>query len=123
MLNIQNVAIAALTAIALLTSGCGSKNDASAGTKAGVATSVTPAGPPPGLPVKAVPVKIGAVIDEVTAVGSLLAEESVVIRPEIDGRIVGLHFQEGQAVSRGRQAGHHRQRRIRGPGRRRSART
>ncbi|MEQ1879603.1 MAG: efflux RND transporter periplasmic adaptor subunit, partial [Burkholderiales bacterium] len=101
MLNIQNVAIAALTAIALLTSGCGSKNDASAGTKAGVATSVTPAGPPPGLPVKAVPVKIGAVIDEVTAVGSLLAEESVVIRPEIDGRVVGLHFQEGQAVARG----------------------
>jgi membrane fusion protein, multidrug efflux system len=39
--------------------------------------------------------------DEVSAVGSLLAEESVVIRPEIDGRIVGLHFQEGQPVSAG----------------------
>jgi membrane fusion protein (multidrug efflux system) len=41
------------------------------------------------------------VSDDVTAVGSLLAEESVIIRPEIDGRIVGLHFQEGQAVSAG----------------------
>jgi membrane fusion protein, multidrug efflux system len=99
MLNIQNVAIAALAALVLLTSGCGSKNDATAGTSA--SKPVAPAGPPPGLPVKAVPVKIGEVIDEVTAVGSLLADESVMIRPEIDGRIVGLHFQEGQAVVAG----------------------
>jgi membrane fusion protein (multidrug efflux system) len=54
-----------------------------------------------GLPVKAEMVKVGDVIDEVTAVGSLLADESVIIRPEIDGRIVGLHFREGQAVSSG----------------------
>ncbi|HUF20738.1 MAG TPA: efflux RND transporter periplasmic adaptor subunit, partial [Burkholderiales bacterium] len=37
----------------------------------------------------------------VTAVGSLLAEESVIIRPEMDGRIVGLHFQEGRPVAAG----------------------
>jgi len=30
----------------------------------------------------------------------LLAEESVIIRPEIDGRVIGLHFQEGQASRR-----------------------
>ena len=54
-----------------------------------------------GLPVKAVPVEVGKVSDEVSAVGSLLAEESVIIRPEIDGRIVSLHFQEGQAVTAG----------------------
>jgi membrane fusion protein (multidrug efflux system) len=58
-------------------------------------------GPPKGLPVKAVPVKVGDVSNEVTAVGSLLAEESVVIRPEIDGRLLELHFQEGQSVGRG----------------------
>jgi membrane fusion protein (multidrug efflux system) len=46
-------------------------------------------------------VKISQISDDVSAVGSLLAEESVIIRPEIDGRIVGLHFQEGQAVSGG----------------------
>ncbi len=56
-----------------------------------------------GLPVKAVEVTVGPVVDEVTAVGSLLAEEAVMIRPEIDGRIVGLHFEEGQAVKRGQQ--------------------
>ena len=54
-----------------------------------------------GLPVKAVAVNVGPVADDVTAVGSLLADESVIIRPEIDGRIVGLHFKEGQAVERG----------------------
>jgi membrane fusion protein, multidrug efflux system len=53
------------------------------------------------LPGKAEAVTGGKVVDEITAVGSLLAEESVMIRPEIDGRIVGLHFQEGQAVSAG----------------------
>ena len=39
--------------------------------------------------------------NEISAVGSLLAEESVIIRPEIDGRLLDLHFQEGQAVPRG----------------------
>ena len=39
--------------------------------------------------------------DDVTAVGSLLAEESVVIRPEIAGRIVKIHFAEGQSINAG----------------------
>ena len=33
--------------------------------------------------------------------GNLLAEESVIIRPEIDGRITALPFNEGQAVPKG----------------------
>lgn len=53
-------------------------------------------GPPPGLPVKAVQVKLGEVRSELTAVGSLLADEAVIIRPEIDGRVVAIHFDEGQ---------------------------
>lgn len=101
--TIRNVAtFAALVAAALL-AGCGSKSDATAGTQKSDAAKAAAqaAAPKPGLPVKAVPVKIGKVSDEVTAVGTLLAEESVIIRPEIDGRIVGLHFQEGQAVASG----------------------
>ena len=39
--------------------------------------------------------------DAVTAVGTLLANESVMIRPEIDGRIEAIHFQEGQLVRKG----------------------
>jgi membrane fusion protein (multidrug efflux system) len=107
---IRNVAIlTALVTAALLAAGCNSKNDATAGQKPDQkADAAKPAAPPAaqpakpmGLPVRAVPVEVGKVSDEVTAVGSLLAEESVIIRPEIDGRIVSLHFQEGQAVAAG----------------------
>ena len=56
---------------------------------------------PAGLPVKAERVSVGEVTDRVAAVGTLLAEESVIIRPEIDGRIILLHFEEGQSVKTG----------------------
>ena len=59
------------------------------------------AGPGRALPVKAAVVSRGTVIDGVSAVGTLLANESVMIRPEIDGRIVAFHFQEGQLVRKG----------------------
>jgi membrane fusion protein (multidrug efflux system) len=54
-----------------------------------------------GLPVKAETVKILTMQSEVTAVGTLIAADSVVIRPEVAGRVVGLHFQEGQLVQKG----------------------
>jgi membrane fusion protein (multidrug efflux system) len=56
---------------------------------------------PMGLPVKAEPVKIATVQTDVSAVGTLIAADSVVIRPEIAGRVVGLPFQEGQLVQKG----------------------
>jgi len=56
---------------------------------------------PMGLPVKAEPVKIATVQSDVNAVGTLIAADSVVIRPEIAGRVVGLPFQEGQLVQKG----------------------
>ena len=113
--TIRNVTILTALVTAALISGCGSKNDAtSAAAKADapksdaakIADAAKPAAAPaaapkPGLPVKAEAVQILKVQDDVSAVGSLLAEESVIIRPEIDGRIVGLHFQEGQAVTAG----------------------
>ncbi len=58
-----------------------------------------PTGGPPALPVKIAPVKIGTVIDEVTTIGTLRAEESVVIRSEIAGRVLSIHFTEGQQIS------------------------
>lgn len=114
--TIRNVTILTALVTAALICGCGSKSDATAAAPkadapkpdaAKAADAPKPAAPPPaagakpGLPVKAEPVKISKVSDDVSAVGSLLAEESVIIRPEIDGRIVGLHFQEGQAISAG----------------------
>jgi len=46
-------------------------------------------------------VKVGSFTSDVTAVGTLLADESVMLRAEIDGRVVALNFQEGQAVTKG----------------------
>jgi len=57
--------------------------------------------PPNEIPVEVITPKVDTVAFEVTAVGTLRAEESVIIRSEIAGRIVSLHFSEGQAVKAG----------------------
>jgi membrane fusion protein, multidrug efflux system len=57
--------------------------------------------PPPGMPVKAGTVKAGNITEELNAVGTLLANESVMIRPEREGRIETIHFSEGQLVRKG----------------------
>lgn len=62
------------------------------------------AGGPPGamaLPVEAVTVKAEPLQQGLTTVGTLRADESVVIRPEINGRLVAVHFEEGQRVAKG----------------------
>ena len=59
------------------------------------------AGAPPAMPVKAVAARLAPAVDEANAVGSLRADESVVIRPEIAGRIAEIRFEEGQSVKKG----------------------
>lgn len=63
-----------------------------------------PQGGPPAfaMPVEVSAVVVGPVTDAVSAVGSLEANESVMIRPEILGRVTRVNFQEGQAVEKGR---------------------
>ena len=58
-------------------------------------------GPPRAMPVQAVPAERGNVAIEVRTVGSLDANESVVIRSEIAGRIGSIHFSEGEKVAKG----------------------
>ena len=53
------------------------------------------------VPVKVGKVRSGTISEEVSAVGTLLANESVMIRPERDGRITEIHFTEGQSVRKG----------------------
>lgn len=60
-----------------------------------------PKSKPMGLPVKAAPVRLGTVTSDVPAVGTLLANESVMIRPEVAGRVAAIHFNEGQSVAAG----------------------
>lgn len=61
-------------------------------------------GGPPGamaLPVEAVPAHSGVVERSVSAVGTLRANESVIIRSEVAGRIAAIHVTEGAAVKAG----------------------
>ncbi|TNJ32923.1 efflux RND transporter periplasmic adaptor subunit [Arenimonas terrae] len=62
------------------------------------------AGGPPGgmqLPVEAVTVKAEPLRAGLSTVGTLRADESVVVRPEVNGRLVKIHFEEGQRVKQG----------------------
>ncbi|PWC52340.1 efflux RND transporter periplasmic adaptor subunit [Azospirillum sp. TSO22-1] len=70
------------------------------GKPGGPAAGGAPGAMPP-MPVEAVPVRVGAMARTITAVGSLLSNESVVIRPEVAGRITEIAFKEGQRVARG----------------------
>jgi membrane fusion protein (multidrug efflux system) len=67
-----------------------------------------PAAPPPSIatvpppaPVFAERVWAESVDDAIDAVGTLLADESVVIRPEVQGRVKAIRFTEGKAVRAG----------------------
>jgi membrane fusion protein (multidrug efflux system) len=59
-----------------------------------------PGGGPPALPVEAAKVRVGPVSEEVGTVGTLEANESVIIRSEIAGRVQTIHFSEGQAIAK-----------------------
>lgn len=60
-------------------------------------------GPPAGfaMPIEAAPVRVGPSQRQIQAVGSLRSNESVVIRPELAGRIAQINFNEGQKVKKG----------------------
>lgn len=64
-----------------------------------------PAGKPPAkpmaMPVRLAAVKQAVVNNEATAVGSLIANEAVIVRPEIAGRVTGIHFKEGERIGAG----------------------
>jgi membrane fusion protein, multidrug efflux system len=57
--------------------------------------------PPGAIPVKAVPAKLARAVLEIGAIGSLRADEAIVIRPEVAGRIDRIAFDEGQTVKKG----------------------
>jgi len=71
--------------------------------KAGKPPAQKPAAakPFPPTPVRAERAKIAPAVDVARAVGSLRADESVMIRPEIAGRVAKIAFAEGQRVQRG----------------------
>lgn len=60
-----------------------------------------PGGAMPPTPVETAKPRVESVVDQATAVGSLRANEAVVIRPEVAGRIESIAFEEGARVHRG----------------------
>ena len=72
---------------------------------AAVATTIAQSGVrgASGGPVSVEAVKLVAttLLDDVGAVGSVRSNESVVLRPEVAGRIAAINFREGQVVKRG----------------------
>ena len=72
-----------------------------AGCDGAITSADKPAAAPPATPVEVAQVSVGEVVVDITAVGSLNADESVVIRSEIPGRIREIHFAEGDRASLG----------------------
>lgn len=85
---------AVMIAAALSLGACGGKQEQGAGG----------AGGPPGgmqLPVETVTLQPQALAGGLQTVGSLRADESVVVRPEVGGRVTRIHFTEGGRVAAG----------------------
>jgi membrane fusion protein (multidrug efflux system) len=91
---------AGVLAFALLVAACGGKGDAAAGAPGG-GEGGPPGGGMPPMPVEAVTLKTEKFESGLQTVGSLRADEQVVVRPEIAGRIVRIHFTEGGKVVAG----------------------
>lgn len=54
-----------------------------------------------GVPVEVARAREGVVVIDAETVGTLLANEWVMIRPEVTGRVDAFHFTEGQTVAKG----------------------
>ncbi len=82
----------------------GSSQPAAATPAAGPGAAARPGAPAAGaapVGVETVAVVAETVADDVTAVGTLRSNESVVLRPEVAGRIAAIRFREGAPVKRG----------------------
>lgn len=85
-----------LLLLAALGAAC-SKGDAKAGGPGGPPG----AGGPPAMLVEVAVARSDTVVDAIAATGEIEAVQSIMLRPEVDGRIVSILFQEGQEVSQG----------------------
>lgn len=81
--------------LALLAAAC-SKGDQSAGGPGGGGP-----GGPPGMLVEVAVAENDTVVDAIAATGEIEAVQSIMLRPEVDGRIVEILFREGSEVSAG----------------------
>lgn len=79
----------------------GYRNQPFFGTPAAKAQQAAPQRQGGGVPIEVAKPERATVTEDLEALGTLAADESVVIAPEIAGRVVELGFKEGEAVKRG----------------------
>jgi membrane fusion protein (multidrug efflux system) len=65
------------------------------------AATPTPSAPPPAVAVEVATVRAGRITSRVAAIGTLQADQSVVIQPEIPGKVTRVGFREGDRVAAG----------------------
>jgi|SRR5688572_16578384 len=91
--------VAAIAAASALSFWAGSRNKAEPAARA--PTQAAPAKAPPGIVVEAIKVASVKLPQALTAVGSLRSDETVILRPEIVGRVSQILFREGERVEKG----------------------
>ena len=79
----------------------GRLQDSQSGIASAQTTPTAGSDAPQAVPVEAVEVAVGTVTDDIEVIGTLRSDESVVIRPEIGGRIAEILFEEGGEVKAG----------------------
>ena len=99
-LPIVKFAYVAVALLALALAACGGKDETAGPAAGGRGGAAGAAGPPP-VSVEAVTLQPEPLAAGLRTVGTLRADESVVVRPEIAGRIVAIHFEEGSKVAAG----------------------
>ena len=91
------VALVALIVVGGLSYWAGSRTS----TPAAAAVAAKPAAAPQGVVVEAAKVAVVKLPQALTAVGSLRSDETVILRPEVAGRVSQISFREGERVTKG----------------------
>ena len=94
--------LAALAVVGGMSYWAGSRNAPAAGDGAPRASQgAAPAKGQPGIVVEAAKVSVVKLPQSLTAVGSLRSDETIIVRPEVAGRVVQIGFKEGEPVAKG----------------------
>lgn len=94
------VAVVVILGVGLLSFWAGTRNTPSGSASTPAAASAK-GDSPPGIVVEAQKVSVVKLPQALVAVGSLRSDETVILRPEVAGRVSGILFKEGERVAKG----------------------
>ncbi len=97
----KKILIAIVAASVLIGGGIGLRQASIIGPAKGKTAPGSGSGAPPAMTVRVAEAKSAAMREDVSAIGTLLANESITIRSEVDGRITHIYFREGEPVALG----------------------